>query len=348
MMPKTDLTALAPIRSWENVDVDTFHSEILPRKEPAILKRLVTDWPAVKKARKSSRALVDYLAGFGSGHAVNAFFGDPDIKGRFFYDDKFQGFNFERRELALGELLSTLLQHIENPDPPSVYAGAIPLKNELSPIGEQNAISLLGADTEQLVSIWIGNRGRTATHWDLAQNIACVVSGHRRFTLFAPDQLRNLYMGPLDNTLAGQPISLVDLHEPDFDRYPLFQEALQNAQSAELEPGDAIYIPSMWFHHVDSLDALGVLINFWWRESAPYMVTPLLTLMHALLSIREMPEDERESWRQVFDYYIFQSDGTPMDHVPEHARGFFGDMTPERVARLRAFLIHTLGGQPRR
>lgn len=347
-MPKIEFAELAPIRSWENVSADTFHTEIVPLKEPAILKGLFVDWPAVRKAQESPAALVEYLASFGSAHAVNAFFGDPDIKGRFFYDKELQGFNFERRKLALGDLLGTLIEHIDNPNPPSIYAGAIPLKNELSAIVQQNANSLLDDDVEQLVSIWIGNRGRTATHWDLAQNIACVVGGHRRFTLFAPDQLRNLYMGPLDNTLAGQPISLVDLHDPDYDRYPRFREALAHARSSELEPGDAIYVPSMWFHHVDSLDAFGVLINYWWRESAPYMFTPLLTLLHALLSIREMPKDERESWRRMFDYYIFQSEGEPMTHVPEHARGFFGEMTPERVARLRAYLIHSLGGQPRR
>ncbi len=347
-MPTTDFAKLAPIRSWDNVNTDIFHSEILPLKEPAVLKGLFADWPLVRKAQESPAVLVAYLAEFGPAHKVKAFFGEPGIRGRFFYDENFRGFNFERRDLALGDLLQTLMAEIDNPSPPSIYAGAIPLRDELSAIVRQNPNPLLADDEEQLISIWIGNRGRTATHWDLAQNIACVVGGRRRFTLFAPDQLPNLYMGPLDNTLAGQPISLVDLHEPDYDRYPRFREALQNALSAELEPGDAIYVPSMWFHHVASLDALGVLVNFWWRESAPYMTTPMLTLMHALLTIREMPPDERESWRRMFDYYIFQSDGEPMGHVPEAARGFFGEMTAERVTRLRAYLVQSLGGQPRR
>jgi hypothetical protein len=74
----------------------------------------------------------------------------------------------------------------------------------------------------------------------------------------------------------------------------------------------------------------------------------MLTLMHALLTLRDLPQDERESWRRMFDHYIFQSDGEAMAHVPEHARGFFGELTPERVARLRAYLVQSLGGQPRR
>ena len=92
---------------------------------------------------------------------------------------------------------------------------------------------------EQLASLWIGNRTRTAAHFDLPQNIACVISGRRRFTVFPIGQLPNLYVGPLDFTPAGQAISLVDFHAPDFERYPRFREALRHAQVAELEPGDA-------------------------------------------------------------------------------------------------------------
>ena len=342
------LPELAQIRLWENVDAEKFHSQIVPLKIPALLKGLVADWRAVAKAGESRQALCDYLASFAPELPIKAFFGSPEINGRFFYSDDFQGFNFERRDLPLSELLETLLQLADVANPPSIYAGAVPLKGDLAGILTRNGNPLLDADTEQLKSIWIGNCSRTATHWDLAQNIACVVTGRRRFTLFPPDQLQNLYIGPLDFTLAGQPISLVDLHDPDYEQYPRFTDALANAQFAELGPGDAIYLPSMWFHHVESLDPLGVLINFWWRESAPYMFSPSFTLLHALLSIRDMPKDERESWKRIFDYYIFQSDGEPMAHVPEHARGFFGDMSPERVARLRVYLAQILGGQPRR
>jgi hypothetical protein len=179
----------------------------------------------------------------------------------------------------------------------------------------------------------------------LPQNIACVVAGARRFTLFPPEQLANLYIGPVDFTLAGQPISLVDLHDPDFQRFPQFRKALEHAQTSVLGPGDAIYIPSMWFHHVETLSPLGVLINFWWRDAAPYMFSPLYTLLHGLLSIRELPPEERARWRLMFDHYLFRADGEPMPYVPRQARGFFGDMTAEKIGRVRATLIRGLGGK---
>ena len=66
----------------------------------------------------------------------------------------------------------------------------------------------------------------------------------RRFTLFAPELVDRLYIGPLDLTPAGQPISLVDLAAPDLARFPRFAEALPQAQVVTLEPGDALFIPA--------------------------------------------------------------------------------------------------------
>jgi len=336
------------VRAFEHVDAQRFRAEVVQSAEPALLPGLVAGWPVVAKAAESSAALADYLSAFGPQHPVKYFQGEPRIRGRFFYSDDLRGFNFERRETTLAELLRRLLDCVTDEDPPSIYAGAIPLRDDLAALLAANANPLLDPGIEQLASIWIGNRGRTATHWDLPQNIACVVAGRRRFTLFPPEQLPNLYIGPIDFTLAGQPISLVDLHEPDFERFPRFRDALADARVVELGPGDALYLPSMWFHHVESLDALGVLINFWWRDAAPHMFTPLFTLLHALLSLRDLPDREREIWRGVFEHYIFSGGDDAMRHVPETARGIYGELTPERLARLRAHLIHTLGGEPRR
>ena len=338
----------AAVREVTGVDRDRFDSDIAGAGVPVVMRGLVAAWPIVEQAQRSPRALCDYLAAFAPRHAVRYFRGDPGIKGRFFYNDDFSGFNFEREEAPLEGLLRELLALADANDPPSIYAGAIPLREDFGQLKAENVNPLLDPGVEQLVSLWIGNRGRTATHWDLPQNVACVVSGRRRFTLFPPEQLPNLYMGPLDFTLAGQPVSLVELDDPDFDRFPRFREALAHAQVAELRPGDALYLPSMWFHHVESLDVLGALINYWWRDAEQYMFTPLFTLLHALLSTRDLPAGEREIWRGMFDHYIFSGGAGAMEHVPENARGAYGELTPERLGRLRALLLHGLGGEPRR
>ena len=320
-----------PIQETSDVDAANF-ADICERGEPRVIRGFAADWKAVAKARESAQALADYVAGFGADTKVKVFHGDHSIGGRYFYSDDFLGFNFERREITLGQLVESLLRMAGEDEPDGLYAGAIPLRGPLEKLSAENPNPLLPDDVEQLVSAWIGNRGRTAPHWDLPQNIAVCVSGTPTFTLFPPEQ----------------PISLVDLHDPDLEKYPRFRDALAAASQATLEPGDAIYVPSMWFHHVEAHDPFSMLINYWWRDAEPYMYSPLFTLFHALLSIRDMPKREREIWRLYFDHYIFQLDGDPMAHIPERARGVFQEMHPELVAGLRAYLLKPLGGVPKR
>ena len=329
-------TPSAPV--LEGVTRQRFEEEIVPVGRPVVLKGLVGDWPIVAAGRQSPEALARYLGSVPAQRNIQAWFGSPDIAGRFGYSDNVTGFNHERRELQLAELIGYLLENRDDATAWSVYAGAIPLAPTLPSLLPAVPMPLLEAGREMLVSLWLGGRARTAAHWDVPQNLACVVAGRRRFTLFPTDQVKNLYVGPLDFTLAGQPTSLVDFHAPDLDRFPLFRDAVAAAEIAELEPGDALYVPSLWWHHVESLDAVGALINFWWRDGPDYLITPLFTLFHALLTLRELPDNERAAWRTMFDHYIFGANGDPVAHLPDAARGVFGEMTPELRRRLKAML----------
>ena len=326
----------------QNITRGRFENEIVPAGRPVILENLVADWPIVEAARQSDRALADYLKGFPAKTGFDAWFGPPEIGGRFGYSDDLKGFNHERRTVALAELLDYVLAHRTDPTAYSAYAGGIPIKTVVPALAAAVPMPLLDPGREMLVSLWFGGRSRTAAHWDVPQNLACVAAGRRRFTLFPIDQVGNLYVGPLDFTLAGQAISLVDFDAPDFDRFPKFRDAIAAAQIADLEPGDALYIPSLWWHHVETRDPVGALVNFWWRDGPPHLITPLFTLFHALLSLRDLPAPERAAWQVLFDHYIFQRDGDPMAHLPVAARGLFGTMTPEMLQRLKAFLAGPL------
>jgi ribosomal protein L16 Arg81 hydroxylase len=142
----------------------------------------------------------------------------------------------------------------------------------LSGFSAANDITLSNPDP--LGSIWMGNRCRIGAHYDLPDNMACNVVGRRRFTLFPPEQLQNLFAGPLNLAPGGEPISLVDFHQPDYSAFPKFREAFAVAQVTEIEPGDAIFIPSMWWHHMESLEAFNVFVNYWWRQSPSSMSNP--------------------------------------------------------------------------
>ena len=338
----SDLPAPSPIAEYSDVTRVQFEAEIKPLGQPAILRGLVADWPVVAKANQGDEALAQYIEGFSLEKPIEMFILDAAKKGRFFYSDDLRGFNFDRRTAPLSKVLELLLRHRGDPDPQSFYAGAVNIPANLPDFTAQHQIPLLPPEEETLASIWLGNRTRTAPHWDLPQNIACVVAGQRRFTLFPASQISNLYIGPLDFTLAGQPCSLVDLHAPDLTRFPRFAEAAKHATVADLSPGDALYIPSLWIHHVESLTPFGMLVNYWWREGPKHLISPSFTLMHALLTLRDMPTAERAQWKHFFDYYIFNADDETLAHIPEPARGVFGEPTPALLSHLKKLLAAPL------
>jgi hypothetical protein len=189
--------------------------------------------------------------------------------------------------------------------------------------------------------LWIGNAAHVAPHYDLKENIACVAVGRRRFTLFPPEQLPNLYVGPLDKTPAGAPISLVAVADPDLEKYPLYADALAAAQSAELDPGDVIYIPYMWWHGVQALEPFNILVNYWWNDHEPRsQIHPSTALALARLALMDMPQEHRKRWRDMFEHYVFSDD--PMDHVPHHARGVMGELTDPEIAQFRQMIARAL------
>ncbi|HVZ98949.1 MAG TPA: cupin-like domain-containing protein [Caulobacterales bacterium] len=330
------------VREWRNVDRACFEREIKPAGEPALIRGLVADWPGVLRGREGAAALAAYLKSFAAPRPISFFTGAPE--GRYSYKDDFSGFNFERREAPLAEFLDRLIDALTDPEAPSAYAGAVNVPAHAPAFADAHTMPLLSPECEKLVSLWIGNRGRTPAHWDLPQNLACVIAGRRRFTLLPIAQVRNLYIGPLDATIAGQPTSLVDFARPDFDRFPRFREAMAHAAIAELEPGDVLYMPSLWVHHVEARDPFGVMMNFWFRDGPDYLTTPFSTLLHALITLRDMPPEERARWKVLFETYIFDEPEEAMAHLPPHAKGLFGPMTRENLQRIRERLRRSLGG----
>jgi hypothetical protein len=334
---------MKPIAEYPAMDRERFEREIVPRGEPAVLRGLVADWPVVQAAKRGDEPLADVLRGAATDEPFEAWFGAPEIEGRFGYNADFSGFNHDRKLATVDQLLDLLLRQRGHEHPWSMYAGGIPVRKHLPGLLDGIPVPLLDTGKATLISLWLGNRTRTAAHWDLPQNLACVVAGRRRFTLFPTEQVANLYVGPLDFTLAGQPISLVDIDAPDLEQHPRFAHALEAAQTAELGPGDALYMPSLWWHAVASLDELGAMINFWWRDAEPPLLTPLNALNHAVITMKNLPPRELAAWRTLFDHYVFEENGDPAEHLPEQARGILGRRTPELVERVKKLLIAALG-----
>ena len=328
------------IKEFSGCRDDSIPEDVIASTQPLVLRGLVKNWPVVKAARSSIQQAVDYLAQFSTDEPLTVYRGDSGIEGRVFYNDNFTGFNFQADRLPMAEITTQLLDNGNRPESPMMYVGSTMIDKWLPGFRAENDLPL--QDYNPLVSIWMGNQSRIAAHYDFADNIACCVTGRRRFILFPPDQLSNLYVGPLDFTPAGQPISLVDFSEPDYDQFPKFREALKHAQVVELEAGDAIRIPSMWWHHVEALEGFNVLVNYWWRNSPSFMGAPLNALQHAILGLRDLPVEQRVVWQNIFNHYVFQPDEENFAHIPEQARGVLNSLSEESAQQIRTLLLNRL------
>ena len=318
----------------------TVDETVLSSTEPLVLRSLVGEWSIVRAGKQSPQAAADYILQFYSGEPVTASFGPSSIKGRVAYNDEITGLNFERATVNVDEFLVRLLQHVDDPEPPAYYIGSSVADRWFPGFSDANRLVL--KDIVPLTSLWIGNQINVSAHFDVTDNIACSVVGRRKFTLFPPDQLENLYIGPWDMTPAGPAISLVDFQAPDFEKYPKFRDALESAYVVTLEPGDALFLPSMWWHHVEGLEGLNVLVNYWWRTTPKFMGAPDSVLRHALLGLRELPPEQRRAWQHIFEHYVFDPQETATAHIPEQSRGILGPMNDVTARKLRADLLNRL------
>jgi mannose-6-phosphate isomerase-like protein (cupin superfamily) len=235
-------------RSGHDLDEPQFKA-LRDRVRPVVLRAVADDWPAMLAARESDRAIAEYLARGAANRTVGAIAAAPSAKGRFFYTPDLLRLNFVKGTGTLGSFLQDLLRSADMPDPPAMAVQSEDLRSLIPGFETQNVLPFL---RDVAPRIWIGNRIRVAPHYDAKENVAVCVAGRRRFTVFPPDQIANLYPGPFELTPAGTPVSMVDIAQPDLDAYPRYAEAAGHAVQATLEPGDAVYIPYGWWHGVGS------------------------------------------------------------------------------------------------
>ncbi|MBB3223355.1 cupin-like domain-containing protein [Pseudoduganella umbonata] len=256
----------------------------LAAQRPVVLRGCVDHWPAVAQARKSPEALCRYLLHFERGGVSDTVLMPPEARGRLFYSPDMKGFNFVRSKRTVAAVLEQVARYSQFPAAPAVAMQSALLDDVLPGFPTENRAPPMEQLRDPAVAprLWLGNEVITPAHFDESHNLACVVGGRRRFTLFPPEQVANLYLGPLDFAPTPTPISLVAFRAPDFGRFPKFREALEHAIVAELEPGDALYIPSLWWHHVESIGVLNAMVNYWWAAPAAGGLTKAGVLAQAM------------------------------------------------------------------
>jgi hypothetical protein len=317
---------------------DAGFRDLVEAGRPAVFRGLVRDWPAVKAALESFDALADYLSGLDQGRSLRAVVAPASEKGWLFYNEDLSGFNFRRVEMTLRDALAFLRRAASTDQAETLAIQSVRAEELLPGFAADNPLDIFGSIVEP--RLWIGTAATVAAHFDVSENIACAVAGRRRFTLFAPDQTANLYPGPLELTPAGTMISMVDFDDPDVQRHPRFANAMAEAWVADLEPGDAIYIPYLWWHHVRSTAPFNMLVNFWPKQG--HYAAPVAALTAGILAMKGLPPKKRAAWDEVFGHYLFERHGPAADHLPVDRRGVLGRLTPPLLERILTRLTQQL------
>ena len=314
----------APVAEYMAPSVEQFRETIYPAAQPAILRGVAKDWPIVRLSG-NRQDLAAYCRQHGASSPIDILRAPADIGGRFFYSSDLSGYNFVRDRSTLAALVDRLAAPMPGGSAESgaLFMEATPVATVMPGLLSEHRLPHAPPQVDPM--LWIGNGTTVQTHFDLSQNIACVLSGRRRFTLFPPQQTANLYMGPIERTPSGTPVSMVPLEGADLARFPLFAEARRHAQIAELEAGDALFIPYMWWHHAQAFGPFNILMNYWWNEHAD-LGSPMEAMLHAILTLRDLPEPMRDAWRAMFDEFVFLDNGPTARHLPDAMRGGLGTL----------------------
>ncbi|MFG6490073.1 cupin-like domain-containing protein [Roseateles sp. BYS78W] len=313
---------MTPVESWPATDGPDLRQRLEQRAEPVLLKGLLSHWPAVEAGRAAVLGICDYLARFDRGAEVIATKTRAAARGVMGYNDTLTDFAFVKARMRLPEFMANLAAYLPVDGAPAIAAQCAKVSEVIPGFLDENPLQALPG---VVPNFWLGNALTVPVHHDHPYNLACVVAGRRRFTLFPPDQVGNLYIGPLEHTPSGAPISVVHPKAPDYERYPRYREALAAARAAEMAPGDALYIPPLWFHQVEALEKVNLLVNYWWPvvglPGDAQLPAPVATLMQAIRVLNALPAAQRDAWAAMFEHYVVQRDLDPTAHIPEPWHG---------------------------
>ncbi|KDR18274.1 hypoxia-inducible factor 1-alpha inhibitor-like [Zootermopsis nevadensis] len=175
-------------------------------------------------------------------------------------DMKLPEFTRKLRQWRRGEERMYLQQALNNTVGPAIVQDFLNFRWEW--INSKQKMHSWGPLTSNLLLIAMeGNV--TPCHYDEQQNFFAEVRGFKRCILFPPEQFECFYPHPVYHPHDRQ--SQVDFERPDYTRFPKFREA--RGQEAIVGPGDVLYIPIYWWHHIESIMRGGytISVNFWYK-----------------------------------------------------------------------------------
>ena len=102
-------------------------------------------------------------------------------------------------------------------------------------------------------SFWFGPAGTiTPLHHDVMNILVAQVYGRKKFMLIPSNHAHLMYN-------EKGVFSEIDLDRPDFTKYPILEQV--RPYEVVLEPGEVLFVPVGWWHHVRALD-ISITMSF--------------------------------------------------------------------------------------
>ncbi|XP_031833279.2 bifunctional peptidase and arginyl-hydroxylase JMJD5 [Nomia melanderi] len=243
----TALYDFTNIVEYNEPSMELFYKECFMPKVPALLKGCIKHWRALEQWQN-----INYLSKVAGHRTVPIEIGSR-------YNDE----NWTQQLILFSEFLENYILSKHNN---IAYLAQHNLFDQIPELKDDFTVPEYcsftdNEDVEQPdINAWFGPSGTVSPlHFDAKNNFLCQVFGYKRVILYDPKDSSNLY--PYDTRLLNN-TAQVDPFNPDFEKWPNFKKA--TGFMSYLKPGEMLYIPPKWWHHVTALTP-SFSINFWWN-----------------------------------------------------------------------------------
>lgn len=136
-------------------------------------------------------------------------------------------------------------------------------------------------------------------HEDTDENMLCVIKGSKRVILISPVYSHDLYAD--DGKILG--VSPVPADVVDLVKFPKVMNVRYIV--AEMEEGDMLYLPQMWWHQVNSGEGRQQAIAMWWKSKPWWKTKNKQAFPRDPVEAKKdlSSEDRKYSFSSVLSYY---------------------------------------------
>jgi len=222
-----------PVTRVKSISKEDFIKNYYKPQRPVLIEDLAKDWPAYKKWD------LDYIQSLAGDQIVPLYNNEP-TKGR-------QNSVVPAKKMKLYDYIQIL-----KTQPTDLRMFFYNVLQKMPELTKDFTYPDIGLNFfQKLPVMFFGGKGsKVLAHYDmdLADLVHFHFHGTKNVTLFAPDQAKYLYKVPF----TVHNLEIIDMDDPDFDKYPALQ--LAEGISVEMKHGDALYMPSGYWHYITYLD----------------------------------------------------------------------------------------------